>query len=72
MGKQQAVVSKEELEEREKRRKGDSVVIELRQYLKHSESLNGVKNNLKIGFVFLPVSLQLTTIVLVSSFLVIF
>lgn len=48
MGKQQVVVSKEELEERERRRTGENVVIELRQYLKHSESLNGMYNNLKI------------------------
>ncbi|KAL6223964.1 hypothetical protein ACLB2K_002821 [Fragaria x ananassa] len=41
LGKQQVVVSKEELEERERRRTGENVVIELRQYLKHSESLNG-------------------------------
>ncbi|KAM5547799.1 hypothetical protein ABKV19_001989 [Rosa sericea] len=41
LGRQQAVVSKEELEERERRRKGERVVIELRQYLNHSQSLNG-------------------------------
>lgn len=40
-GKQQAVVSKEELQERDKRRKGENVVIELREYLQHSGSLNG-------------------------------
>ncbi|KAJ7956612.1 Pleiotropic drug resistance ABC transporter [Quillaja saponaria] len=39
LGKQQAVVSKEELQERERRRKSESVVIELRQYLQHSGSL---------------------------------
>ncbi|KAL5572721.1 hypothetical protein UlMin_022318 [Ulmus minor] len=41
LGRQQAVVSKEELQERERRRKGENVVIELRHYLEHSESLNG-------------------------------
>ncbi|RXI05820.1 hypothetical protein DVH24_017862 [Malus domestica] len=40
LGKRQAVVTKEELQERERRRKGEAVVIELRQYLQHSESLN--------------------------------
>ncbi|CAN6564238.1 unnamed protein product [Malus baccata var. baccata] len=40
LGKRQAVVTKEELQERERRRKGETVVIELRQYLQHSESLN--------------------------------
>ncbi|XP_044471916.1 ABC transporter G family member 32-like isoform X2 [Mangifera indica] len=40
-GKQQAVVSKEELQERDRRRKGETVVIELREYLQHSGSLNG-------------------------------
>ncbi|CAN6681111.1 unnamed protein product [Malus baccata var. baccata] len=41
LGKRQAVVTKDELQDRERRRKGDTVVIELRQYLQHSESLNG-------------------------------
>lgn len=35
------MVSKEELQERDKRRKGENVVIELREYLQHSGSLNG-------------------------------
>ncbi|TKY54925.1 ABC transporter G family member 32 [Spatholobus suberectus] len=38
VGRQQAVVSKDELQEREKRRKGESVVIELREYLQRSAS----------------------------------
>ncbi|KAM1283092.1 hypothetical protein ACFX13_026834 [Malus domestica] len=42
LGKRQAVVTKDELQERERRRKGETVVIELRQYLQHSESLNGL------------------------------
>lgn len=41
LGRQQAVVSKEELQERDKRRKAQSVVIELREYLQHSGSING-------------------------------
>lgn len=41
LGKRQAVVSKEELQERDNRRKGESVVIELRQYLRHSDSFTG-------------------------------
>ncbi|KAJ4837586.1 hypothetical protein Tsubulata_009692 [Turnera subulata] len=41
LGRQQAVVSKEELQERDKRRKGENVVIELREYLQHSGSVNG-------------------------------
>lgn len=41
-GKQQAVVSKEELQERDRRRKGEAVVIELREYLQHSGSQNGL------------------------------
>ncbi|CAK9326613.1 unnamed protein product [Citrullus colocynthis] len=41
LGKSQAVVSKEELQEREKRRKGETTVIELRHYLQYSGSLNG-------------------------------
>ncbi|KAK7388759.1 hypothetical protein VNO78_23586 [Psophocarpus tetragonolobus] len=38
LGRQQAVVSKDELQERERRRKGESVVIELREYLQRSAS----------------------------------
>ncbi|ESW26923.1 hypothetical protein PHAVU_003G159400 [Phaseolus vulgaris] len=38
LGRQQAVVSKDELQEREKRRMGESVVIELREYLQRSAS----------------------------------
>ncbi|XP_015898189.3 ABC transporter G family member 32 [Ziziphus jujuba] len=41
LGKQQAVVSKEELQERERRRKGENVVMELRHYLQHSGSFGG-------------------------------
>ncbi|KAJ9128564.1 hypothetical protein P3X46_034872 [Hevea brasiliensis] len=41
LGRQQVVVSKEELQEKEKRQKGENVVIELREYLQHSDSLNG-------------------------------
>ncbi|XP_050232688.1 ABC transporter G family member 32 isoform X2 [Mercurialis annua] len=41
IGRQQPVVSKEELQERDKRRKGENAVIELREYLQHSGSING-------------------------------
>ncbi|KAB1209191.1 ABC transporter G family member 32 [Morella rubra] len=41
LGKRQAVVSKEELQERERRRKGETVVVELRHYLQHSGSISG-------------------------------
>ncbi|KAL5771311.1 hypothetical protein ACOSP7_015465 [Xanthoceras sorbifolium] len=41
LGNQRAVVSKEELQERDRRRKGETVVIELREYLQHSGSLSG-------------------------------
>ncbi|XP_057968705.1 ABC transporter G family member 32 [Malania oleifera] len=40
LGKRQAVISDEELQERDRRRSGESVV-ELRQYFKHSGSLTG-------------------------------
>lgn len=39
LGKRQAVVSKEELQERDRRKNGESVVVELRHYLQHSGSL---------------------------------
>jgi hypothetical protein len=38
LGKQQAVVSKEELQERERRRKGEPTVVELRHYFQNSGS----------------------------------
>ncbi|KAL8129568.1 hypothetical protein V2J09_018723 [Rumex salicifolius] len=41
LGRRQAVISKEELEERERRRRGEVVVVELRQFLQHSGSLTG-------------------------------
>ncbi|XP_022732621.1 ABC transporter G family member 32 [Durio zibethinus] len=41
LGKQQAVFSKEELQERDRRRKGENVVTELRHYLQNSGSLSG-------------------------------
>lgn len=46
LGKQQAVVSKEELQERERRRKGETVVVELRHFLQHSGSLSGWENKI--------------------------
>jgi len=42
VGKQQAVVSKEELQEREQRRKGEGVAVELREYFQHSGSRAGL------------------------------
>lgn len=42
LGKQQAIVSKEELQEREQRSKGESVAVELREYLQHSGSRVGL------------------------------
>ncbi|KAM7512769.1 hypothetical protein LguiB_011644 [Lonicera macranthoides] len=39
LGRPQAVVSEEELQERDRRRKGETVVIQLRDYLQHSGSL---------------------------------
>ncbi|KAF3441957.1 hypothetical protein FNV43_RR15873 [Rhamnella rubrinervis] len=63
LGKQQAVVSKEELQERERRRKGETVVIELRQYLQHSGSLSG-KHFKQRGMVlpFQPLSMSFSNI----------
>jgi hypothetical protein len=46
LGKQQAVVSKEELQERERRRKGETVAVELRHFLQHSGSLSGWENKI--------------------------
>ncbi|XP_030489590.2 ABC transporter G family member 32 [Cannabis sativa] len=63
LGRQQAVVSKQELREREKRRKGEPVVIELRHYLEHSGSLNG-KHFKQRGMVlpFQPLSMAFSNI----------
>ncbi|KAF8400729.1 hypothetical protein HHK36_014029 [Tetracentron sinense] len=41
LGKRQAVVSKEELQERDRRKKGGNVVIQLREFLQHSGSFAG-------------------------------
>lgn len=43
LGKRQAVVSKEELEDREKMRKGEPVVIQLRDFLQYSGSFASKK-----------------------------
>ncbi|KAI3421393.1 uncharacterized protein J3R85_012430 [Psidium guajava] len=63
IGKQQAVVSKEELQEREQRRKGESVAVELREYLQHSGSRVG-KYFKRRGMVlpFQPVSMSFSSI----------
>lgn len=42
LGKRQAIVSKEELKDKDMRRKGETVVIELREYLQHSDSVAGL------------------------------
>lgn len=44
MGKLQAVVSREELDDRDRKRKGDEFVVELREYLQHSGSIHGEWN----------------------------
>ncbi|XP_010249907.1 PREDICTED: ABC transporter G family member 32 [Nelumbo nucifera] len=64
LGKQQAVISKEELREREKRRRGENVVTELRQYLQHSGSLTGKNGKEKRGMVlpFQPLSMSFSNI----------
>ncbi|XVE98241.1 hypothetical protein REPUB_Repub03eG0088700 [Reevesia pubescens] len=63
LGKQQAVFSKEELQERDRRRKGENLVTELRYYLQHSGSLSG-KNFKHRGMVlpFQPLSLSFSNI----------
>uniref|UniRef100_A0A1J3CWN6 ABC transporter G family member 32 n=1 Tax=Noccaea caerulescens TaxID=107243 RepID=A0A1J3CWN6_NOCCA len=62
-GKLQAVVSKEELDEREKKRKGDEFVVELREYLQHSGSLHGKYfKNRGMVLPFLPLSLSFSNI----------
>ncbi|GMH20534.1 hypothetical protein Nepgr_022375 [Nepenthes gracilis] len=63
LGKRQAVISKEELQERERRRKGERVVIELRQFLEHSDSINA-KGFTQRGMVlpFQPLSMSFSNI----------
>ncbi|XP_062148181.1 ABC transporter G family member 32 [Alnus glutinosa] len=63
LGKHQAVVSKEELQERERRRKGETVVVELRQYLQHSGSFSA-KHFRQKGMVlpFQPLSMTFSNI----------
>ncbi|XVF49249.1 hypothetical protein PTKIN_Ptkin03bG0253300 [Pterospermum kingtungense] len=63
LGKQQAVFSKEELQERDKRRKGGIVVTELRHYFQNSGSVNGKYFNHR-GMVlpFQPLSMSFSNI----------
>lgn len=63
VGKQQAVVSKEELQERERRRKGETGVVELREFFQRSGSLSG-KHFKKKGMVlpFQPLSMTFSNI----------
>ncbi|GAB2300384.1 ABC transporter G member 32 [Dionaea muscipula] len=63
LGKRQAVISKEELEERERSRRGERSVIELRHYLQHSGSLSG-KGFTQRGMVlpFQPLSMSFSNI----------
>lgn len=63
VGKQQAVVSKEELQEREQRRKGEGVAVELREYFQHSGSRAG-KYFKRRGMVlpFQPVSMSFSNL----------
>ncbi|PSS36226.1 ABC transporter G family member 32 like [Actinidia chinensis var. chinensis] len=64
LGKRQAVVSEEELQERDRRKKGgEPVVIQLRQFLEHSGSLKG-KSFEQRGMVlpFQPLSMSFSNI----------
>ncbi|KAK9268598.1 hypothetical protein L1049_000353 [Liquidambar formosana] len=63
LGRPQAVVSKEEMQERDKRRKGENVVIQLRHFLQHSGSLTG-KSFKQRGMVlpFQPLSMSFSNI----------
>ncbi|KAA8523067.1 hypothetical protein F0562_009490 [Nyssa sinensis] len=63
LGKRQAVVSKEELQERDRRKKGETVVIQLRDFLQHSASLTAKSFNQR-GMVlpFQPLSMSFSNI----------
>ncbi|URE18250.1 Plant PDR ABC transporter associated [Musa troglodytarum] len=64
LGKQQAVVSKSELKEREKRRKGEKLVIELRSYLSPNILTGTNGKELQKGMVlpFQPLSMSFSNI----------
>ncbi|OVA12179.1 ABC transporter-like [Macleaya cordata] len=64
VGKRQAVVSKEELQERDTRRKGEHVAIQLREFLQHSGSLTGSNGKEQRGMVlpFQPLSMSFSNI----------
>ncbi|CAD5187842.1 unnamed protein product [Musa acuminata subsp. malaccensis] len=64
LGKQQAVVSKSELQEREKRRKGEKLVIELRSYLSPNIQTGTNGKELQKGMVlpFQPLSMSFSNI----------
>ncbi|XAR53291.1 Sulfate-transporting ATPase [Bertholletia excelsa] len=63
LGKRQAVVSEEELQDRENRKKAEPVVIQLREFLQHSGSLK-VPNIKQRGMVlpFQPLSMSFSNI----------
>ncbi|CAI0389715.1 unnamed protein product [Linum tenue] len=63
LGIQQSVVSRDELQEREKNRKSGEIVVELRHYLENSNSING-KYFKKKGMVlpFQPLSMSFSNI----------
>uniref|UniRef100_A0A5B6YKZ5 Putative ABC transporter G family member 32 n=1 Tax=Davidia involucrata TaxID=16924 RepID=A0A5B6YKZ5_DAVIN len=63
LGKRQAVVSEEELQERDRRKKGETVVIQLRDFLQHSGSLTAKSFNQR-GMVlpFQPLSMSFSNI----------
>lgn len=63
LGKLQAVVSREELDDRDRKRKGDEFVVELREYLQHSGSLHGKYfKNRGMVLPFQPLSLSFSNI----------
>ncbi|KAH0929875.1 hypothetical protein HID58_015602 [Brassica napus] len=63
LGKLQAVVSREELDDRDRKRKGDEFVVELREYLQHSGSIHGKYfKNRGMVLPFQPLSLSFSNI----------
>ncbi|OWM65998.1 hypothetical protein CDL15_Pgr015424 [Punica granatum] len=58
LGKHQTVISKEELRDRERRRKGEIIATELREYLQHSSSLGKYFKKRGMVLPFQPVSMS--------------
>ncbi|KAK4772799.1 hypothetical protein SAY86_014574 [Trapa natans] len=62
LGKHQTIISKEELRDSERRRKGETIATELREYLQHSNSLGKHFKQRGMVLPFQPVSMSFSNV----------